>query len=213
MIQQQIRPWLVSDEAVLDLLERVRRDAFVPPHLAALAYCDVEIPLNLDGVVTGEYMLAPKIEAHFLQALALHPHETVLQVGTGSGYLAALMAHKAEQVISVEIDPRIRAFAEGNLRRAGIHNVRLESGNGLLGVPESAPYDAVVVGGSVPLLPEALLAQVKPGGRLVAIVGTAPVMQAQLVRRSLDGEFSTTPLFETVAQPLQHAPAVSAFHF
>lgn len=213
MIEQQIRPWEVLDQGVLDLLARVRREDFVPPHLRALAFVDFELPLNIDGVVTGETMLAPKIEARFLQELAIHPHDTVLEIGTGSGYMAALAAHRARSVRTVEIDPRLQAFGAQNLARAGVRNAHVELGDGARGWAAHAPYDVIIVSASVPKVPAAMLEQLKVGGRLAAIVGTGPAMQAQVITRTAQGGFETLSLFETVAKPLRNAQAESAFRF
>ena len=139
MIEQQVRPWDVLDQSVLDLLFVVKREDFVPPEYRALAFSDMEIPLRIDGVDTGECMWSPKLEARILQEIAIKRHDLVLEIGTGSGYMAALLAHKARQVISVEIDPRLQVFGAANLARAGVHNVRLESGDASRGWPARAP--------------------------------------------------------------------------
>jgi protein-L-isoaspartate(D-aspartate) O-methyltransferase len=213
MIQQQIRPWEVSDASVLDLLTRVPRERFVPPHLRSLAFVDTELPLNIDGVVTGESMLAPKVEARLLQELHIHPHELVLEIGTGSGYMAALAAHKAQTVWSVEIDPRLQAFGSANLARAGVRNAHVALGDGALGWAAHAPYDVIIVSGGLPVVPPELLAQLKVGGRLAAIVGKAPAMQAQILTRRRADLVETLPLFETVARILRNARTPSAFRF
>ena len=213
MIEQQIRPWEVLEPSVLDLLYVVKREDFVPAHLRALAFTDFELPLNLDGEVTGETMLAPKIEAKLLQELRIHPHEQVLEIGTGSGYMAALAAHKAETVWTVEIDPRLAAFGAANLARAGVHNSHVETGDGARGWAAHAPYDVIIVSGSLPLLPRSLLEQLKVGGRLAAVVGCGPAMSAQIVTRVTNGNYETLPLFETVTKPLRNALQPSAFRF
>ncbi|SPE33956.1 Protein-L-isoaspartate O-methyltransferase [Burkholderiales bacterium] len=213
MIEQQIRPWEVLDQSVLDLLSLVRREEFVPPHLRALAFVDFELPLNVDGVVTGETMFAPKVEARLLQELGIHPHEQVLEIGTGSGYMAALAAHKAQTVWTIEIDPRLQVFGAANLARAGVRNARVEGGDGSVGWPAHAPYDVIIVSGSLPLLPPALLDQLKIGGRLAAIVGSAPAMSAQIVTRISQDGFEPLSLFETWAKPLRNAQHPSAFRF
>ncbi len=213
MIEQQIRPWEVLEPSVLDLLYVVKREDFVPAHLRALAFTDFELPLNLDGEVTGETMLAPKIEAKLLQELRIHPHEQVLEIGTGSGYMAALAAHKAETVWTVEIDPRLAAFGAANLARAGVHNTHVETGDGARGWAAHAPYDVIIVSGSLPLLPRSLLEQLKVGGRLAAVVGCGPAMSAQIVTRVTDGNYETLPLFETVTKPLRNALQPSSFRF
>ena len=213
MVEQQIRPWEVLDQSVLDLLLVVRREQFVPPAYRLLAFTDMEIPLKVDGVDTGERMFAPKVEARFLQELGLRAHEHVLEVGTGSGYMAALAAHKAQHVLTIEIDPRLAAFGAANLERAGISNARVETGDGARGWPGKAPYDVIIMSGSLPVLPPELLAQLKIGGRLAAIVGDAPVMSAQIVTRVAESAFDTLKLFETVAKPLANAWRPSSFRF
>ena len=213
MVEQQIRPWEVLDQSVLDLLLVVRRELFVPPALRLLAFCDMEIPLRIDGVDTGECMFAPKVEARLLQELGIRAHEHVLEVGTGSGYMAALAAHRAQHVLSVEINPLLAAFGAANLQRNGVLNVHVETGDGSRGWVARAPYDVIIVSGGLPVLPPELLAQLKIGGRLAAIVGQAPVMSAQVVTRVTDSAFDTLKLFETVARPLVNAPRPSAFRF
>jgi protein-L-isoaspartate(D-aspartate) O-methyltransferase len=221
MVEQQIRPWEVLDQSVLDLLMLVRREQFVPPALRALAFTDMDLPLKLEVhtnegsalVDTGEVMFAPKVEARFLQELGIKPHEHVLEIGTGSGYMAALLAHKAQYVVSVEIDQRLQRFAAANLARAGVRNVKVELGDGAQGWPAPAPYDVIMVSGALPVLPDQLLAQLKIGGRLAAIVGEAPVMSAEIVTRVSDSGYDTLHLFETVAKPLRNALRPSRFKF
>jgi protein-L-isoaspartate(D-aspartate) O-methyltransferase len=213
MIEQQIRPWDVLDQSVLDLLYAVRREEFVPLQLRALAFVDTELPLRIDGVDTGEVMMAPKVEARLLQELGIQTHETVLEVGTGSGYLAALAAHRARSVLSIEIDRRLVAFGGGNLERAGIRNVQVELGDGALGWSERAPYDLIMMSGSLPVIPDALLAQLKVGGRMAAIVGEAPVMTAQIVTRISEAGYDTLALFETCLKPLHNAWRPDPFRF
>jgi protein-L-isoaspartate(D-aspartate) O-methyltransferase len=213
MIEQQIRPWEVLDQSILDLLVRVQRERFVPPHLRSLAFVDFELPLNIDGVVTGETMLAPKVEARLLQELRIHPHEQVLEIGTGSGYMAALAAHRAQTVWSVEIDPRLEAFGAANLARAGVHNAHVEGGDGCQGWPSRAPYDVIIVSGSLPEVPAAMLQQLKVGGRMAAIVGRGPAMQARIITRRTQDDFDHLPLFETWTKPLRIAQPPSTFRF
>jgi protein-L-isoaspartate(D-aspartate) O-methyltransferase len=213
MVEQQVRPWDVLDQSVLDLLFVVKREDFVPPAYRALAFSDMEIPLRIDGIDTGECMWSPKLEARLLQELALKPHENVLEVGTGSGHLTALLAHKAQHVVSVEIDARLEAFGATNLARAGVHNVRLEGGDGSRGWISRAPYDAIVVTGSLPTIPSTLRNQLKIGGRLAAVVGSGPVMSAEIVTRVSDTSFDTVRLFETWLKPLRNAEQTSSFRF
>jgi protein-L-isoaspartate(D-aspartate) O-methyltransferase len=213
MVEQQVRPWDVLDQSVLDLLLMVRREDFVPPQYRALAFSDMEIPLRIDGVDSGEAMWAPKMEARMLQELAPRRNELVLEIGTGSGYLTALLAHKASHVVSVEIDPRLAGFGSANLARAGVHNVRIETGDASRGWPGRAPYDVIVATGSLPLLPAALRSQLKVGGRLAVVVGTAPVMSAELITRVSDSGFDTVKLFETCIKPLRNAEQPPRFRF
>ena len=212
MIQQQIRPWEVLDPGVLALLSVVKREDFVPAKYRELAFADVEIPLK-SGATRGQTMLAPRVEARMLQELAVKNTDKVLEIGTGSGYMAALLAAKAEFVYSVEIDPELVDQARRNLQKAGIVNVSVDLGDASRGWDLYAPYDVIVVSGSMPVLPEALLRQLKIGGRLVAIVGELPAMQVQLVTRSDENAFTTTVVFETVAAPLVNAPRHEKFVF
>lgn len=212
MVEQQIRPWDVLDTEVLDLLYVVRREDFVPEAYRALAFSDMEIPLYANAG-PGERMLQPKIEARILQELAVRKSDKVLEVGTGSGYLTALLAHRAHSVVSVEVNATIKALAEINLASQGFDNVILEQGDASRGWAKAAPYDVIVLTGSTPILPQALLDQLKPGGRLFTIVGDAPVMQARLVTRTAPGVFQTTGLFETCIAPLSNAAQPVRFAF
>lgn len=206
MIEQQIRPWEVLDPQVLDLLFVVKREDFTPPAYRNLAFADLEVPL-----ASGQVMLAPKIEAKMLQELGIKKTDKVLEIGTGSGYMAALLAARAEHVVTVESRPELADFAKQNLARAGVANVTVEVGNGVNGWAARGPYDAIVVSGSLPVLPDALLKQLRVGGRLAVIVGEAPVMEAQLVTCTAEGVFNTVNLFETVVPPLDGIAARSSF--
>jgi protein-L-isoaspartate(D-aspartate) O-methyltransferase len=197
MIEQQIRPWEVLDPEVLDILTMVRREVFVPEALKALAFADLELPIG-----NGQTMLSPKIEARVLQEAGVRSTDIVLEVGSGSGYMAALLASKAEYVHTVEIDPVLAETARRNLRQAGVSNVSVEIGDAALGWSGPSPYDVIVLSGSLPELPDAFLQQLKPGGRLMAFIGTAPVMQARLIIRSDDQAFNSINLFETVVPAL-----------
>ena len=208
MVEQQIRPWEVLDQTVLDLLYAVPREDFVPSAYRTLAFVDMEIPIG-----EGEKMMAPKIEARIVQELAPRKHERVLEVGTGSGYLTALLAHRAAHVHSVEIRPALAAFGRGNLERHGADNVTLEIGDAARGWPTRAPYDAIVLTGSTPVLPRALLDQLAPGGRLFAVVGEPPVMVARLVTCSAPGAFRGVELFDTLLAPLVNAEQPPRFRF
>ena len=208
MIEQQIRPWDVLNLGVLELLAVVKREDFVPPAHRALAFVDTEVPLP-----GGQCMLAPKVEARILQELAVGRHERVLEIGAGSGYMAALLAHRAQQVTSLEIDPELAAFAAANLKRAGVMNANVVNADGVNGLAGEGPFDVIVLSGSVAEVPEALLSQLKVGGRLAAIVGAEPVMRAVLITRSDAKGMERTVLFDTVAQRLRHFAEPTKFHF
>jgi len=208
MVEQQIRTWEVLDQEVLDLLYVVPREEFVPQQHRALAFSDLEIPIG-----EGEHMWQPKLEARVLQELALHKSDKVLEVGTGSGYLTALLAHRAGKVVSVEINPKLAAFGRGNLERHGADNVTLETGDAARGWARQAPYDAIVLTGSTPVLPRAFLEQLAPGGRLFAVVGEAPAMRARLIVCSAPGAWRSADLFETVIAPLVNAEHPPRFRF
>ena len=207
MIEQQIRPWDLVDTKVLDLMHVVKREAFVPTVYQHLAFADTELPLG-----HGAVMLAPKIEARALQALAMKPHGKVLEVGAGSGYMAALLGAHADHVWTMETVSELAERARENLRRYGVTNVTVEPGNGLGGLAIHGPYDVIMVSGAVAAIPQELLAQMKVGGRLFAIVGNAPAMQAQLVTRIDETSYRTVAQFETCTALLQ-APAAQKFIF
>ena len=208
MVEQQIRPWEVLDQDVLDLLYLVPREEFVPQKYRELAFSDLEIPIG-----EGETMWQPKIEARVLQDLNVHKTDLVLEVGTGSGYLTALLAHRAAHVNSVEIRPQLAEFGRANLARQSIDNVTLHVGDASHGWTGAAPYDVIVLTGSTPLLPKTLLDQLAPGGRLFAVVGEAPVMSARLVTCTAPGAFGSVDLFETVIAPLVNAERPPRFKF
>jgi protein-L-isoaspartate(D-aspartate) O-methyltransferase len=209
MVEQQIRPWEVLDQDVLDLLYTVPREEFVPPAVRNLAFSDLEIPLP----DAGERMWAPKIEARALQALAPRRSDRALEVGTGSGYLTALLAHRAAHVYSVEIRPALAAFGKANIARHGLDNVTLETGDGARGYAKWGPYDIVVLTGSVPRMPQAVLESLAPGGRAFAVVGEAPVMTAKLFTCTPAGTLRTVELFETLLAPLANCERRSHFAF
>lgn len=215
MIEQQIRPWDVLDLDVLDLLVVVKREFFVPAAYKGLAFMDTEIPLPC-----GENMLTPKLEARILQELAVKKHEQVLEIGAGSGYMAALLAYMARHVVTVEIEPELKALAEKNLAGYGVTNVKVVLGDGAQGWGGSgtsgangAAYDVIVVSGSLPVLPDAFLKQLNVGGRLLVILGEAPVMTAEIITRRGDLVYDTVKLFETSVKPLRHALVPSHFKF
>jgi protein-L-isoaspartate(D-aspartate) O-methyltransferase len=208
MIEQQIRPWNVLDDQVLRLLSVVKREDFVPLAHKALAFVDMGVPLG-----NGQFMLAPRLEARLLQDAAVGKHEKVLEIGAGSGYLTALLAHQAQRVIALEIDPDMVKMARANLQKAGVHNAEVRQFDGAVGAAAEAPFDLIVLSGSVAEVPQSLLAQLKVGGRLIGIVGEEPVMCATLVTRTSEAEFKTKTLWDSVAPPLLNFPVPSHFHF
>jgi protein-L-isoaspartate(D-aspartate) O-methyltransferase len=209
MIKQQIRPWGVLAADVLDLLGVVKREAFVPTAYKELAFSDTEIPLPC-----GENMLTPLFEARVLQEVNLRKHENVLEIGAGSGYMAALLADRARHVTTLEIEPALKALAEQNLKTYGVGNVDVVQADGAQGWSgNGGPFDVIVISGSLPFLPDAFLQQIKVGGRILATVGEAPVMSAQLITRVSETTFETKKLFETCIKPLRNALQSSHFKF
>ena len=208
MIEQQIRPWQVLDPHVLQLLALVQREHFVPAAYEQLAFADLEIPLPC-----GQCMLAPKVEARMLQDLAVQKSDKVLEIGAGSGYMAALLARRAQSVLSLDIHDELVRMARANLERAGVHNAQVRQADGSQGAPGDGPFDVIVLSGSVAQLPQQLLDQLRIGGRFCAIVGEEPVMRATLVHRRSETGFDTTQPWDTVAQRLQGFPELARFHF
>jgi protein-L-isoaspartate(D-aspartate) O-methyltransferase len=208
MVEQQIRPWEVLDQQVLGLLLKVKREEFVPPQYRSLAFVDMEIPLG-----HGEKMLAPKIEARLLQELAIQPGDRILEVGTGSGYMTALLASLGGHVDSVDIVPEFTQTTAAKLAAYRITNVLLEAGDAARGWNKQAPYDGIVLTGSVPILPEAFKQALGHGGRLIAVVGEPPVMEARLITRVGDRAFNSIGLFETCIAPLKNALQPERFVF
>lgn len=211
LVEQQIRPWDVHDERVLQALFDVPRERYVPAPMQGLAFSDLELPLIINSVDTRESMLTPKVEARLAQELLLKPTDCVLEIGTGSGYQAALLGRLAQQVTSVEVDSRLSAFGAENLSRNQVTNVKVETGDAHAGWG-TTEYDAILVTGSVPSVPDALKYQLRVGGRLVVVVGQAPVMTAVRITRNSAASFETTPLFDTLIKPLRGV-SVSKFKF
>ena len=212
MIEQQIRPWDVLDPQVLQLLSVVKREDFVPLAHRALAFVDMEIPLPPQRE-PGQCMLAPRVEARLLQDLQVQPHEKVLEIGTGSGHMAALLAHRAQRVISLEIDADLARTAREHLQAAGITNAEVRHADGAQGAAVDGPFDVIVLSGSVAEVPQALLAQLKVGGRLAAIVGNEPMMRATIVTRHSDSAWHTAQPWDTVAPRLLNFAEPSRFSF
>jgi len=208
MVEQQIRPWDVLNTQVLDLLFHVKREEFVSDKQKTIAFVDTELPLP-----NNSHMLEPKMEARLVQELNLAPEDKVLEIGTGSGYLTALLASFSKHVYSLDIDPAMTALAKANLARAKIHNVTLVTANGVDGLPTNAPFNAIVVGGSLPTLPEALTSQLAVGGRLLVVLGDAPSMSLTLIERESETGLRTTKLFETVLTPLKDVEQPERFAF
>jgi len=198
MVAQQLRTWDVLDQRVLDLMTVMPREEFVPPAYRNLAFADTNIP-----IAHGQVMMAPRVEARMLQSLEVGPDDSVLEVGTGSGFVTALLAKLARWVTSVEIHDELRSHAAAKIAAHGIDNVTLHTGDACRGWPEAAPYDVIAVTGSVPHLDEAFQEQLAIGGRLFVIVGRAPAMEARLVRRTGESQWVTESLFETVIPALE----------
>ena len=212
MIEQQIRPWEVLDGAVLSLLSVVKRENFAPIAHKALAFVDMEIPLK-DGNQTGQVMLPPRVEARLLQDADVKRTDKVLEVGTGSGYMAALLAHQAASVLSFELDAALAQQARTNLQAAGIHNVEVRQADGSQGAPSDGPFDVIMLSGSVPNVPQVLLNQLSIGGRLLAVVGEDPVMRASVITRTADQQWQTSEPWDTMAPRLQGFPEHNRFSF
>ena len=208
MIEHQIRPGDVLDAHVLHLLSVVKREDFVPVAHKALAFVDMEVPLP-----GGQVMLAPRVEARLLQDLGVQKHEKVLEIGSGSGYMAALLAHRAQRVITLEMNAQLAALARSNLQKAGVHNAEVRHLDGARGVPAEGPFDVILLSGSVATVPQFLLAHLKIGGRLGAIVGDEPVMRTTFVSRLGESQYRTTQPWDTVAPRLQNFPEPSHFTF
>ncbi|QRR35485.1 protein-L-isoaspartate O-methyltransferase [Hydrogenophaga sp. YM1] len=216
MIEQQIRPWEVLDGRVLELLGRVRREDFAPAAHRALAFTDMELPLT-QPAVDDQCMLAPRVQARLVQDLALKPTDKVLEIGTGSGYTAALMASLAQRVLSLEIEPALASQARTRLMQAGVTNVEVRqadaAANGFAACRADGPYDAILLGGSLAEVPPALLGLLAPGGRLAAIVGDEPVMRATFITRAGEADYRSAQPWDTLAPRLRHFPEPSRFRF
>lgn len=212
MIEQQIRPWEVLDPAVISILGSIRREDFVPNSLRALAFADTQVPL-LPGAPQGACMLEPKIEAKLLQELKVQHHERALEIGAGSGFMAALLARRAAEVTTLEINPDLAAMARANLQRAGLAKVQVVQADGSTGLPTAGPFDVMLLSGSVAAVPKTLLEQLRVGGRLAAIVGNLPILQAKVWTRTAEASWSEEVIFETVAPRLLNFPASNPFKF
>lgn len=212
MIEQQIRPWDVLDQSILNLLTVVKRENFVPLAYKGLAFADTEIPLKKDAAA-NEHMMPPRVEARILQELNVKKHERVLEIGAGSGYMAALLAHRAQEVTTVDINPTLAEIAKLNLAENHINNVKVEVADAANGFAKGAPFDVIVISASLPFIPQAFFDQLKVGGRMAAFVGQAPVMEAQLITKTGEKQFETVNLFETNVAPLTNAQQPNKFKF
>jgi len=208
MVEQQIRPWQVLDKGVLTVLSRIPREYFVPQAYQSMAYTDMEIPL-----AHGETLVAPRVDARLMHDLQLTGTEKVLEIGTGTGYLTALLAARAQWVVSYEIHPDLATAARDNLQRAGVTNAEVRNGDGNQGAVADAPFDAIVLGGSVTEVPQALLQQLRVDGRLIAIVGTDIQMSATLFTRTGETTWNSRSLWDCVIDPLHGFPEPARFHF
>ncbi|BAP56469.1 protein-L-isoaspartate(D-aspartate) O-methyltransferase [Thioploca ingrica] len=206
MIEQQIRPWDVLDQRTLDLVASVPREQFVPEDYRKLAFADINIPL-----AQGQMMMSPKVEARLLQALRLNPNDSVLEIGTGSGYLTALLAKAVKHVDSVDIFPEFIQTAAVKLKALNINNVTLQVGDAINGWNTDVDYDVIVLTGSVPVLKSHFQNQLIEGGCLFAIIGEEPIMQAQLITRVNQTKTNRELLFETVLPPLLGAASPQRF--
>ncbi|MBB1602854.1 protein-L-isoaspartate O-methyltransferase [Variovorax sp. UMC13] len=212
MIEQQIRPWDVHDPLVLELLNTIRREDYVPAVHRALAFFDMELPLD-HAAEPGQTMLAPKIEARTLNDLKVQPHESVLEIGTGSGFMAALLAGRAAKVLTLEIDARLAESAAKTLQRNGVTNVEVRHADGSKPLSSGPTFDVIVLSGSVARIPQGLLGSLNIGGRLSAIVGNEPMMRTHIVTRVSEGQWETTQPWDTVAPRLLNFPEPSPFNF
>ncbi|MCR4300760.1 MAG: protein-L-isoaspartate O-methyltransferase [Sulfuricaulis sp.] len=208
MIKTQMRTWDVRDERVLDLIARMPREDFVPKAHRNLAFVDMNIPLG-----HGEVMMTPKLEARLAQELEINPTDKILEIGTGSGYMTALLAALGQHVISVEIRPEFTAAAATTLAHHGVRNITLETGDGARGWDRQKPYDVILLTGSMPILLKTFQESLAVGGRLIAIVGTAPAMDVRRIRRLDEQAFEEKSLFETVIPTLRNALEPARFVF
>lgn len=208
MLDQQIRPWEVTDQRVLDAIATTPREDYVPSAYRRLAFADMNIPL-----AHGQVMMPPKLEARLLQALSIEPDDKILEIGTGSGYVTSLLAKLGHHVTSIDIFSDFTTQAAQKLAAHGIHNVTLEVGDAARGWSRGAPYDVIFITGSLPLPPDDFRSALAPGGRLVAIVGNAPAMEARRIEHVAGQNFRVRSLFETVLPPLVNAPTPTRFVF
>jgi len=215
LIEQQIRPWNVFDERVLALFANVRREAFTPSCYREMAFTDMEVPLihpTQEAMRLGQHMLAPRVEARMLQDLQVTASDRVLEIGTGSGYMAALLARLGHHVLTLEIAPELAEIARKRLRAAHILNVEVRHADGALDTIDDGPFDVIVLSGSVAEIPEHLLKLLREGGRLGAITGHAPMMRATFVRMA-GGRYTSSRPWDVLTTRLRNFPEPSSFRF
>lgn len=208
MVEQQIRPWDVLDQTVLDLMAATPRADYVPESRRGMAFMDVNIPLG-----EGAVMLQPKMEARMLQALEVTKEDNILLVGTGTGHLASLLAQLGKHVLAIDINNDFTTLAEKNLAAHNITNVTLETGDAASGWDSNKPYDVIFISGSMPILPDSFRESLSVGGRMIAVVGNAPVMETKLIKRHDKNSWSETELFETEIPALVNAAKTDSFEF
>jgi protein-L-isoaspartate(D-aspartate) O-methyltransferase len=206
MIEQQIRPWDVLDQRVLDTMKMIPREDFVPEPYRSLAFADTNIPLGHNQV-----MMAPNVEGRLLQALAIQPEDTILEIGTGSGYLTACLARLGRHVTSIDIEPEFTAQAQTRLAAQGISNVTLETADAAGGMERGKSFDVIAVTGSLPVLQQQFHDNLNTGGRLFVICGQLPIMEALLITRVDASSWTRESLFETTIPPLLHAEVAQSF--
>ncbi len=211
MIEQQIRPWEVLDAHVLQLLAVIKREDFVPLAHKSLAFVDMEIPLG--SIALGQSMLSPKVEARMLQDLQIHKHETVLEIGTGSGFMTALLAHRAQFVTTLEIDATLAKTSSQILENNDVYNAKVVHADGSKDLTSFGTFNVIVLSGSLAQIPSSMLNMLKIGGRCIAIVGDEPVMRATLVQRVSDTAFETKQSWDTVAPRLLGFMETPRFQF
>jgi protein-L-isoaspartate(D-aspartate) O-methyltransferase len=208
MIKQQLRTCEVLDNTLLSLLNELPRDRFVPSQVKNLAFADMQLPIGHEQI-----MFSPKEEAQMLQSLALKPTDRVLEIGTGTGYITALLAKLCQHVTSVDLFADFTRQAQMQLQQLEIENVTFGTGNAASGWANNAPYDVILLSGSLAKLPQALSRQLNPAGRIFAILGQAPAMQACVLTQTQPNQWQTTPLFETVVPRLLKITEPSSFVF
>lgn len=207
MVQNQVRPFGVLDQKILDLMLKIPRESFVLPEYQHLAYADACIPIGFQQV-----SLTPKFIGRMLQTLNLDARESILEIGTGTGYITALLAHLVKEVQSIEIIAELAHAAKANMNNLGLHNISLEIGNGVLGLPDSGPFDAIIYTGSLPAIPTNLENQLKSNGKIFAVLGVFPLMKAVMITYN-NMKYTQQDFFETEIPPLKGIEPIKHFEF